>query len=86
MNLTLIQSFMADVTDTFGLKPRYDAAHHSVTVRSKSAWALLKNLGAGKSRTWGIHSEILQAGQHVTTAWIRAFFDDEAHFDPEGGD
>jgi len=85
LNFTLIQSFMADVREVFGLTPRYLPKYWRVTVRSKAALELLRRLGAGKSRTWFIHDEILQADDRVVAAWLKAFFDDEAHFVPNGG-
>lgn len=81
----LIQSFMQDVRDVFGLTPRYDPKRWQVTVRSKRAWEFLSSLGAGKSRTWRVPSEITRASEEVAAAWIKAFFDDEAHFVPRGG-
>lgn len=81
----LIFSFMEDVRQAFNLTPRYERKQHRVTVRSKAAWKLLSDLGAGKSRTWFIHKEILNAPDIVVKAWLGAFFDDEAHFVPNGG-
>lgn len=85
LNVKLIRSFMEDVRTVFGLTPRYYAKRWLVTVRSKPAWELLRDLGAGKSRTWRVPSEIAQASDEVVAAWIKAFFDDEAHFVPRGG-
>lgn len=85
LNGRLIHSFMVDVREVFGLTPRYQPKYWRVTVRSKAAWELLKHLGAGKSRTWSIHPDILNAEDAIAAAWLRAFFDDEAHFVPHGG-
>lgn len=51
---------------------------------SKSVWELITGLGAGKSREWFIAEDIRKAPLSVQSAWLRAFFDDEAHFDPHG--
>lgn len=85
LNETLIHSFMEDVREVFNLTPRYEQRYHRVVVRSKAVWQLLTNLGAGKSRTWSIHPLIVNADGVVVAAWIKAFFDDEAHFVPNGG-
>ena len=85
LNIELLQSFMADVRDVFGLSPRHQRKHWQVLVRSKAVWELLKGLGAGKSRSWSIHPDILSANNAVVSAWIKAFFDDEACFVPKGG-
>ena len=85
LNETLIHSFMEDVKDILNLTPRYEPAYHRVTVRSKAVWQLLKDLGAGKSRVWRISPLIVHADDAVVAAWIKAFFDDEAHFVPDGG-
>ena len=76
---------MQDVREVFGLTPRHEASQHRVVVRSKAAWELLKNFGAGKSKSWWIADPILTADDAIVTAWIKAFFDDEAHFVPNGG-
>jgi len=83
-NPDLIRSFMADVRTALGLTPRYHAHRTQVIVRSKGAWELLTVLGAGRSRTWVIHESIQRASGAVQRAWLLAFFDDEAHFDPHG--
>jgi len=85
LNVRLIKSFMDDARAVFGLTPRYTPKCWRVTVRSKAAWELLTRLGAGKSRAWFIHPEILEASNTIVAAWISAFFDDEAHFVPRGG-
>ena len=54
-------------------------------MKSKVVWEWMKRMGAGKSREWFIHEDILQSGHAIKTAWIKAFFDDEAHFVPRGG-
>jgi hypothetical protein len=69
LNMDLIHAFMKDVRNVFGLTPRYRPKDGAVTVRSKAAWELLKHLGAGKSRTWWIHPDILQADDDVAIAW-----------------
>jgi len=85
LNSTLLQSFVSDVKNILGLTPHYNLKRWGVAFRSKPAWELLKILGAGKSREWKIHSDILQAPDPVKIAWVKAFFDDEAHFVPHGG-
>lgn len=84
-NPSLIQSFCDDAKEAFGLRPQYEASRWMVVVKSKAVWELLKSLGAGRSRDWYVHSTILQADVTVVSAWIKAFFDDEAHFVPNGG-
>lgn len=85
LNSALIQSFAEDVKTVFGLNGYYHAGKHAFHVKSMDAWMVLKRLGAGKSRDWFIHDEISQADDTVKAAWLRAFFDDEAHFVPNGG-
>lgn len=83
-NWALIESFIRDAREAFGLRPRYEASKWMVVVKSKAVWELIKRLGAGKSREWSIAQEILDAPVAVQAAWLKAFFDDEAHFDPLG--
>lgn len=83
-NWALIEAFMRDAREAFGLRPRYEASKWMVVVKSKAVWELIKRLGAGKSRQWSIAQEILDAPVEVQAAWLKAFFDDEAHFDPLG--
>ncbi|MBI2884728.1 MAG: hypothetical protein HYY15_00975 [Candidatus Omnitrophica bacterium] len=85
LRVGLLQSFMHDVGEVFGLTPRHEAKYHRVVVRSKAAWELLQNLGAGKSRNWWIAEPILSAPDEIVKAWLQAFFDDEACFVPNGG-
>lgn len=85
LNRTLLQLFMEDVKEVFNLTPRDECVYHRVVVRSKAAWQLLKDLGAGKSRSWSVSPRILNADDTVVAAWLKAFFDDEAHFVPKGG-
>jgi len=80
----LIDAFIADVREVFNLQPRYEAKNWMVTVKSKPVWELLKRLGAGKSRSWFIGEEIRVASRVIQATWLHAFFDDEAHFDPQG--
>ena len=78
----LIREFMQDAQDVFGLRPRYVPRKYVVIVKSKDVWELMRNLGAGKSRDWSIGREFLEGPKNVQAAWVRAFFADEAHFDP----
>jgi len=84
LNRELIRSFMDDVLEVFGLTPLYYTKQNEVRVKSKAAWMLLKRLGAGGSRKWFLPDEIVQASDKVKIAWLSAFFDDEACFDPSG--
>ena len=84
LNPKLIGSFMADVQEVFNLKPRYDPKRWTAYVKSKDAWELLTGLGAGKSRHWRVDREITKGSGSIKAAWLKAFFDDEAHFDPAG--
>jgi hypothetical protein len=84
-NPRLIQEFMRDAKNVFGLRPRYQASAWRVVVKSKIVWELMKRFGAGRSREWFISKEILEVERGVQAAWIKAFFDDEAHFVPKGG-
>ncbi|RJQ19039.1 hypothetical protein C4580_05665 [Candidatus Woesearchaeota archaeon] len=47
-------------------------------VSGKWVYLLLKSLGAGKSRDWFISKRILNSSADVKSAWLQAFFDDEA--------
>ena len=84
-NPVLIHEFTCDAQQVFGLRPQYQASKWVVVVKSKAVWELMKRLGAGKSREWSIGSDIVQGPIEVQAAWLRAFFDDEAHFVPKGG-
>ncbi len=84
-NPLLIQGFDVDARNTFGLKPKHEKKSWRVIVKSKVVWEWMKRMGAGKSRDWFIHEDILQSGHAIKAAWIHAFFDDEAHFVPKGG-
>ena len=83
-NPVLIDQFTRDAKQLFGLKPWYHAQKWTVVVKSKAVWELMRRLGAGKSRDWFIGREILSSPPDVQQAWLKAFFDDEAHFDPHG--
>jgi len=83
-NPALIKEFTCDAQQVFGLQPRYEASKWVVVVKSKAVWELMRHLGAGRSREWSIGSEVVQAPLEAQLAWLRAFFDDEAHFDPHG--
>ncbi|MBI4598287.1 MAG: hypothetical protein HY737_07820 [Candidatus Omnitrophica bacterium] len=83
-NPKLIEEFMRDCYETFGLRPRYVPQRWMVVVKSKAVWELIRSLGAGKSRQWTVNSVILKGAWEIQAAWLRAFFDDEAHFDPQG--
>lgn len=80
----LREEYCRDVRNIFGLSPRYVPNKFACVVRSKAIWSTLKQLGAGRSREWRIPSAILNGSQEVRAAWLRALFDDEAHFDPQG--
>lgn len=84
LNPVLIQSFTMDVKEAFGLGVRYEPKRWTAFVKSKEAWDFLAHLGAGRSREWKIPREIREADVSVRMAWLQAFFDDEAHFDPQG--
>lgn len=85
LNPALIRSFAEDVKSVFGLNGYYLPQKWALYVKSMNAWKILKRLGAGKSRDWFIHEEILHSDDTVKAAWLRTFFDDEAHFVPNGG-
>jgi hypothetical protein len=85
LDMRLIESFQQDVREVFNLTPRYCPSGNRVTVRSKEAWRFLRSLGAGKSREWKIPPEIMGAEAAIQAAWLRAFFNDEAHFVAGGG-
>ena len=83
-NPRLIDAFCRDIRNVFGLRSHYQPSRWMVTVRSKAVWVLLQGLGAGKSRDWRIGAPIHRGTRSVQAAWLHAFFDDEAHFDPQG--
>ncbi|MEW6102132.1 MAG: hypothetical protein AB1481_07590 [Candidatus Omnitrophota bacterium] len=82
MNRELIREFMEDTKRTFGLTPYY--RNNYVKIKSGNIWALMQELGAGKSRDWFISSKIMRASRRIKKSWIRAFFDDEACFNAGG--
>lgn len=85
LNPKLIRSFMEDVQKVFGIKPLFYPKVYRVRVKSREVWSYLRNLGAGGSREWRIPEEITGGPGSIKAAWISAFFDDEAHFVPDGG-
>jgi len=86
-NQLLINEFVEDVKKCFGIKPtvvkRKDGTYEA-RLKSKKAWEFLKNLGAGTSYSWKISKIFLEASPKIKRAWVRAFFDDEAHFSKDG--
>jgi intein/homing endonuclease len=48
-------------------------------IAGKWIYEIVTKLGALKSFTWFIPEEVTSAGSEVRTAWLQAFFDDEAH-------
>ena len=83
-NPQLLESFKNDVRHVFGIQSFYNARRWMLLVKSKAVWELLTGFGAGGSRRWWIHDTILNGERAVQAAWLHAFFDDEAHFDPQG--
>lgn len=86
-NQRLINEFVEDVKKCFGIKPtvvkRNDGTYEA-RLKSKRTWEFLKNLGAGNSYSWKISKIFLEAPQKIKIAWIKAFFEDEAHFSKDG--
>jgi len=80
-NKSLLKEFREDIKNVFGINGKKKIHKHTLIVSSKRIWAVLKNLGAGKSHEWHIPKVILSSSQEVKRSWIRAFFDDEAYFD-----
>ena len=75
----LLNSFSNDVKEVYGR-----SSGHRKNVRElKGKWVYerLKRLGAGKSKEWFIHKEIMEASDKVAREWLKAFFDDEAYID-----
>ena len=48
-------------------------------IQGKWLYDLFKYYGAGKSKEWSIHKEIIGASDKIKSQWLMAFFDDEAH-------
>jgi hypothetical protein len=80
----LLDEFKRDVWLVYGLKVQFNRKD-TRTVRSKWVFERIKSLGGGKSRDWFISKEIIHSNKKIICAWLRAFFDDEAHIDPKRG-
>ncbi|MBI4117294.1 MAG: hypothetical protein HY451_01230 [Parcubacteria group bacterium] len=79
-NESLLKEFRGDIKNIFGINGKKKIHKHTLIVSSKRVWAVLKNLGAGKSHEWYVPKVILSASLEIKRNWIRAFFDDEAYF------
>ncbi len=74
----LVRQFTQDVKKEFNRKV-VPKKKYEYEVSSKWIYEIITKLGALKSFTWFIPKEVLSAGCEVRTAWLQAFFDDEAH-------
>ncbi len=76
-NKNLINLFVKNMFEVFGLKPRYAKNKTQVIFRSKRVYDKLKILGAGDSYSWFIYKNILKQNR-LMQIWLRAFCDDES--------
>jgi hypothetical protein len=74
----LIKQFTDDVKKEFNRKV-VPKKKYEYEVSSKWIYEMVTRLGALKSFTWFIPEEVISASSEVRTAWLQAFFDDEAH-------
>jgi hypothetical protein len=78
LDQVLVQEFIDDCMFELGRKVTV-LRKHEYEVSAKWVYSLITKLGAGKSRDGYIAEEITTARPAVKIAWLRAFFDDEAH-------
>ena len=76
--LSLLNTFQSDILKVFTLKTRLMKGN-TIVFNSKRAFERIQFLGGGKSRSWFISKEIINANKNAQIEWIKAFFDDEAY-------
>ena len=76
-NNVLIELFVQNMIEIYGLKPRYAKKNTQVIFRSKRVYDRLKELGAGSSYVWFI-PKIISTKRKYIKIWLRSFYDDES--------
>ncbi|MCH8003355.1 MAG: LAGLIDADG family homing endonuclease [Nanoarchaeota archaeon] len=75
----LLNQFLIDFKNLFNRKAILVSKGRQMEIQGKWLYDLFKYYGAGKSKEWSIHKEIIGASDKIKSQWLMAFFDDEAH-------
>lgn len=81
-NEDLLNEFRRDIYEVFGVKG--NKYKNTIKVKSRRIWEFFKEMEVGDSHSWRIPKEIRNGSKKIMKNWIRAFFDDDAHFNANG--
>ena len=76
----LLDDFSNDLKKVYGLKAHLQK-WNIVYIKAKWVFERIALLGGGDSRNWFVSDAIVNANNSIIAAWLKAFFDDEAHVD-----